>query len=55
MFLFYTLSHQRCSLYPLCLNNKIRFHCDSFHKNPLFFMRKLNINTALLQKTMNTN
>ena len=42
MFLFYTL-----------LGNKIRFHCDNFRQNPLFFfMRKLNNNTALLQKTI---
>ena len=40
----------RCSLYPLRLGNTIRFHCDSFCQNPLFFMRKLNNNTALLQK-----
>ena len=26
----------RCSLYPLRLGNKIRFHCDSFRQNPLF-------------------
>ena len=38
------------------MGNKIRFHCDSFRQNPLFFfMRKLNNNTALLQKTIKTN
>ena len=30
MFLFYTL-----------LGNKIRFHCDSFRQNPLFFYEKV--------------
>ena len=33
MFLFYTLS--------LRLGNKIRFHCDSFRQNPLFFYEKV--------------
>ena len=30
--------HGRCSLYPLRLGNKIRFHCDSFRQNPLFYL-----------------
>ena len=46
MFLFYILSHQRVNKWH---------HCDSFRQNHCFFMRKLNSNTALLQKMIKTN
>ena len=31
---------QCCSLYPLRLGNKFRFHCDSFLQNPFSFYEK---------------
>ena len=50
--------YRRTALFSLssCLGHKIHFYCDSFRQNPLFFlMRKLNNNTALLQKTIEKN
>ena len=45
MFLFYTL-----------LGNKIRFHCDSFRQNPLFFLwESWTITLLYCKKTIKTN